>query len=51
MVDGSTPVSAQDTRRVRIVDHHDGAVPLRKLYKLRQGANVAVHRKNAVSDQ
>src|SRR6266704_2112255 len=44
MVNRSAPTAPQHAARVRVVHHHDAAVPLRQVAKLRQQRNVAIHR-------
>ena len=50
VVDGAAAVAAQHAGSVRVVDHHDGAVLFRQRGQLRQRADVAVHREDAVGD-
>ena len=50
MVDRPAAIAAEDTRGVGVVDHHDGPVLLCQCGQLVDGADVAVHRKDAVGD-
>ncbi len=36
MIDGAAPVAAENTRRVRVVDHHDGAMPFGLFHQFRE---------------
>ena len=51
MIDGAAAVAAEHAARVRVVDHHDGAVLLGERAELRQRADVAVHAEDAVGDE
>src|SRR5579863_8687936 len=51
MIDGTASVSAQDSRGVGIVDHHDGSVLFGELTQVGQRTDIAVHGKDAVGDQ
>jgi len=51
VVDGAAAVAAEDARGVGVVNHHDGAVFFGEIAESRQGADVAVHREDAVGDE
>src|SRR5258707_3430893 len=51
VVSSAAPVAAEHAGRVRVINHHDGAVFLGQITQRRQRANVAVHGKHAVGDQ
>ena len=50
MIDRSATVAAQHAGGVRVVDHHDGAVFVGEVTQFVYGADVAVHREDAVGD-
>ena len=50
VIDGAAAVAAEDARGVGVVDHHDGVVLPGESGELVDGADVAVHRKDAVRD-
>ena len=51
MIDGAAPVASQHAGGMRIVHHHDGAVPLGRFDQSGQRPDVAIHRKHAIGDQ
>src|SRR6516225_9249041 len=51
MVDRAPAVATENPGSMRVINHHDGAVPLSDINQLRKRADVAVHRKDAVGDQ
>ena len=51
MIDRPAPVAPQHARGMRVVHHHDRAVPFGRLGQPGQRADIAVHREHAVGDQ
>ena len=51
MVHRAAPVAPQHAGRVRVVDHHDGAMPCGRFHQPRQWRDIAIHGKDAVRDQ
>ena len=51
VIDGTAPGTAQNSRRMGVVHHHDGAIFLGQFHQRGQRTNVAFHRKYAVGDQ
>ncbi len=51
VIDAAAAVAAEDSGGVGVVDHHDGAVLVGDVAELVDGADVAVHRKDAVGDE
>src|SRR6266487_1063538 len=51
MVNGAASVAAEDPGSVCVVHHHDRAVLLGEITKSRQWPNIAIHRKDAVTNQ
>ena len=51
VVDGAAAVSSQHAGSMRIVDHHDGAMPFGGFHQPGQRADIAVHREHAVGDE
>ena len=50
VIDTAATVAAQHSGRVRVVDHHDRAVFFGECAQLVDGADVAIHREDAVGD-
>ena len=50
VVDGTSAVAAEHAAGVGVVDHHDCTVLFRELGEFIDGADVAVHGEDAVSD-
>jgi len=51
VIDGAAAVAAENAAGVGVVDHHDGAVFLGEVGELVDGADVAVHREDAIGDE
>src|SRR5271155_3430658 len=51
MIYRATTISAEDTRGVGIVDHHDRSVLFCEIAQRGQRADIAVHREDAVGDE
>ena len=51
MVDSAASVAAQDSRRMSVIDHHDGAVFFGSVAQRRQWADIAIHGKDAIGDE
>ena len=50
MVHGSAAIAPQHAGRMRVVNHHDGAVFLRQVAQRGQRPNVAIHGKHAIGN-
>ena len=51
VIDRPTAIASQHAGRVRVVNHHDGAIFFRQIAQRGQRANVAIHGEDAVADQ
>ena len=51
MIHRAAPVAPQHAGRMRIVDHHDGAMPFGQFHQRGQRPDIAVHREYPVGDQ
>ena len=50
VIDRAAAIAAQNAGGVRVIDHHDGAVFVGNIAELVDGADIAVHGKDAVGD-
>jgi len=48
VVNRASPVPAQNSRGMRVIDHHQRPIPICKIAELIDGTDVSIHRKNTV---
>lgn len=51
VIDRAATVAAEHTAGVGVIDHHDGSILVGEIAELVDGADVAIHREDAVGDE